>query len=34
MTGSGTLSGTRGNDVIVGSSVADSIDAGGGNDLI
>jgi Ca2+-binding RTX toxin-like protein len=34
ITGSGSLSGTAGNDVIVGSESADAIDSKGGNDLI
>jgi Ca2+-binding RTX toxin-like protein len=34
ITGTGLISGTPGNDVIVGSAATDLIDAGAGNDLV
>lgn len=34
ISGSGTLTGTPANDLIIGSALADTIDGGGGNDCI
>jgi Ca2+-binding RTX toxin-like protein len=34
VTGAGTITGTAGNDLILGSGSADTIDGGGGNDCI